>query len=293
VKVPIAFLVVVTATLSLAPSNAQVSQQSPQDATVVERGRYVIEIAAACGICHTTRGADGQLLPNMKLAGGRIIVDRGFRAVVPNITPDPDTGIGRWSDAEIAAAIRDGRRPDGTLIGPPMPIALYRGLSDHDLIAMVAYLRAVPPVQHAVTERSTYPFPLTAYGPPVAGVPDPPKDDPVARGAYLAGPVAHCMDCHTPPLPGERRDWSRIGAGGVPFEVPGGTAVARNVTSSKEYGIGGWTEEQIIRALTQGISADGHRLAPPMSGRAAIWAQLTERDQHDLVAYLRSLPPQE
>jgi mono/diheme cytochrome c family protein len=293
VKVPIAFLVVVTATLSLAPSNAQVSQQSPQDATVMERGRYVIEIAAACGICHTTRGADGQLLPNMKLAGGRIIVDRGFRAVVPNITPDPDTGIGRWSDAEIAAAIRDGRRPDGTLIGPPMPVALYRGLSDHDLIAMVAYLRAVPPVQHAVTERSTYPFPLTAYGPPVAGVPDPPKDDPVARGAYLAGPVAHCMDCHTPPLPGERRDWSRIGAGGVPFEVPGGTAVARNVTSSKEYGIGGWTEEQIIRALTQGISADGHRLAPPMSGRAAIWAQLTERDQHDLVAYLRSLPPQE
>jgi mono/diheme cytochrome c family protein len=293
VKVPIAFLVVVTATLSLAPSNAQVSQQSPQDATVMERGRYVIEIAAACGICHTTRGADGQLLPNMKLAGGRIIVDRGFRAVVPNITSDPDTGIGRWSDAEIAAAIRDGRRPDGTLIGPPMPIALYRGLSDHDLIAMVAYLRAVPPVQHAVTERSTYPFPLTAYGPPVAGVPDPPKDDPVARGAYLAGPVAHCMDCHTPPLPGERRDWSRIGAGGVPFEVPGGTAVARNVTSSKEYGIGNWTAEQIIRALTQGISADGHRLAPPMSGRASIWAQLTERDQHDLVAYLRSLPPQE
>ena len=291
-KVPIVLLVVVTATLS-APSNAQVSQQSPQDATVMERGRYVIEIAAACGICHTTRGADGQLLPNMKLAGGRVIADRGFRAVVPNITPDPDTGIGRWSDAEIAAAIRDGRRPDGTLIGPVMPIALYRGLSDHDLMAMVAYLRAVPPVQHAVTERSTYPFPLTADGPPVAGVPDPPKDDPVARGAYLAGPVAHCMDCHTPPLPGERRDWSRIGAGGVPFEVPGGTAVARNVTSSKEYGIGGWTEEQIIRALTQGISADGHRLAPPMSGRAAIWAQLTERDQHDLVAYLRSLPPQE
>jgi len=292
VKVPIVLLVVVTATLS-APSNAQVSQQSPQDATVMERGRYVIEIAAACGFCHTTRGADGQLLPNMKLAGGRVIADRGFRAVVPNITPDPDTGIGRWSDAEIAAAIRDGRRPDGTLIGPVMPIALYRGLSDHDLMAMVAYLRAVLPVEHAVTERSTYPFPLTPYGPPVAGVPDPPDDDPVARGAYLAGPLAHCIDCHTPPLPGERRDWSRIGAGGVPFEVPGGVAVSRNITSSKEYGIKDWTDEQIIRVLTQGISADGRRLAPPMSGRASIWAQLTERDKHDLVAYLRSLPPQE
>jgi mono/diheme cytochrome c family protein len=292
VKVSVVLLVVVTATLS-APSNAQVSQQSPQDATVMERGRYVIEIAAACGICHTTRGADGQLLPNMKLAGGRVIVDRGFRAVVPNITPDPDTGIGRWSDAEIAAAIREGRRTDGTLIGPVMPIALYRGLSDHDLMAMVAYLRAVLPVQHAVTERSTYPFQLTSYGPPVAGVPDPPEDDPVARGAYLAGPLAHCMDCHTPPLPGERRDWSRIGAGGVPFEVPGGVAVSRNITSSKEYGIKDWTDEQIIRVLTQGISADGRRLAPPMSGRAPIWAQLAERDKHDLIAYLRSLPPQE
>ena len=160
-------------------------------------------------------------------------------------------------------------------------------------MAMVAYLRAVPPVQHAVTERSTYPFRLTPYGPPVAGVPDPPEDDPVARGAYLAGPLAHCMDCHTPALPGERRDWSRIGAGGVPFEGPSGVAVSRNITSSKEYGIKDWTDEQIIRVLTQGISADGRRLAPPMSGRAPIWAQLTERDRHDLVAYLRSLPPQE
>lgn len=292
-KMLMVLLAVGTATLSLAPSNAQVSQESPQDATAIERGRYLIEIAAACGRCHTTRGADGQLLPNMKLAGGPIIAERGFRAVVPNITPDSETGIGRWSDAEIAAAIRDGRRPDGTLIGPPMPIELYRGLSDHDLVAMVTYLRTMPPVRHAVTERSVYPFPLTPYGPQVVGVPDPPKDDPVARGAYLAGPVAHCMDCHTPPLPGERRDWSRIGAGGVPFEGPWGAAVARNITSSKEYGIGDLTDEQIIRALTQGISADGHRLAPPMSVRASIWAQLTERDQHDLVAYLRSLPPQE
>jgi mono/diheme cytochrome c family protein len=293
-KVPTALLALaVTATVSVPPSGAQVSQQSPQDAAVMERGRYLVETAAFCGVCHTTRGADGRLLPGMELAGGRIFYERGFHAVVPNITPDPETGIGRWSDVEIAAAVRDGRRPDGRLIGPPMPIELYRGLSDHDIVAMVAYLRAVPPVHHAVTERSTYPFPLTPYGPPVVGVPDPPRDDPAARGAYLAGPVAHCMDCHTPPLPGERRDWPRIGAGGVPFEGPWGAAVARNITSSKEHGIGDWTDEQIIWAITQGTSADGRRLAPPMSGRSSIWAQLTERDQHDLVAYLRSLPPQE
>jgi hypothetical protein len=72
-----------------------------------------------------------------------------------------------------------------------------------------------------------------------------------------------------PPLASERRDWSRVGAGGAPFEGAWGIVVARNVTSSKEYGIGGWTDEQIIRALTQGISADGHRLAPP-NERAAV-----------------------
>jgi mono/diheme cytochrome c family protein len=292
-KISKALLVLAVTPAFMAIFSARAAQSSPQDPAVMERGRYLVETAAFCGVCHTTRGPDGRLLSGMELAGGRILADRGFRAVAPNITSDPDTGIGRWSDAEIAASIRDGRRPDGTLIGPPMPIELYRGLSDHDLEAIVAYLRTVPPVHHAVTERSTYPYPLTPYGPPVAGVPEPPKDDPVARGAYLAGPVAHCMDCHTPPLPGERRDWSRMGAGGVPFEGPSGVVLGRNITSSKEYGIGNWSDDQIIVALTRGVSADGRRLAPPMSGRASIWARLTERDQHDLVAYLRFLPPQE
>src|SRR4029077_13572536 len=106
-----------------------------------------------------------------------------IRAVVPNTSPDAETGIGRWTDSEIATAIRDGRRPDGSIIGPPMPIALYRGISDRDLTAIVIYLRTVPPVRHAVTERSTYPFALGPYGPTVGHVRDPP-DDPVARGAY-------------------------------------------------------------------------------------------------------------
>lgn len=178
----------------------------------------------------------------MELAGGRVLAERGFRAVAPNITPDLETGIGRWSDAELATAIRDGRRPDGSLIGPPMPVELNRGLSDRDVAAMVAYLRAVPPVRHAVMERSTYPYPLTLRGPPVVSVPDPPEGDPVARGAYLAGPVAHCMDCHTPPLADDRRDWSRMGAGGVPLEGPWGVVLASNITSSKEHGIGDWTD---------------------------------------------------
>ena len=269
----------------------------------LERGRYLVETVAFCGVCHNTRDADGRMRPGMELAGGRVmsmnevrtvlsnIPPGDIRAVVPNITPDAETGIGRWTDSEIATAIREGRRPDGSIIGPPMPIALYRGISDRDLTAIVTYLRTVPPVRHAVTERSTYPFALGPYGPTVGHVPDPP-DDPVARGAYIAGPLAHCMECHTPLLSVVQRDWTRIGAGGMPIEGPWGIVVAPNITSNRDYGIGGWTDDQILGAITRGIAADGRRLLPPMGARAAIYSRITDSDLRDLITYLRSLTSQ-
>ena len=231
-------------------------------------------------------------VPGMALAGGRVFAERGFRAVAPNITPDPETGIGAWTDAAIAAAIRDGRRPDGSLIGPPMPVESYRGLSDRDLAAMVAYLRTVPPVRHAVAERSHYPFDPTPHGPPVASVPDPPEDDPVRRGEYLAVNLAHCMDCHSAQLSEGRTDPNGRGALGLVLEGPWGAVQAPNISSHPERGLGRWTDEQVLRAITQGVSADGRRLAPPMGGRAPVWARLSERDKRDLLAYIRSLPPQ-
>lgn len=266
----------------------------------LERGHYLVETVAFCGVCHNTRDADGRMRPGMELAGGRVmsmnevrtvlsnIPPGNIRAVVPNITPDAETGIGRWTDSEIATAIREGRRPDGSIIGPPMPIALYRGISDRDLTAIVTYLRTVPPVRHVVTERSTYPFALDPYGPTVGHVPDPP-DDPVARGAYIAGPLAHCMECHTPLLSVVQRDWTRIGAGGMPIEGPWGIVVAPNITSNRDYGIGGWTDDQILGAITRGIAPDGRRLLPPMGARAAIYSRITDSDLRDLITYLRSL----
>src|SRR5215203_4495686 len=168
----------------LATVSAAGAQQGDRD-TLLERGRYLVEIAAVCGACHNTFGPGMVPVPGMAQAGGRVFEERGFRAVAPNITQDSETGIGGWTDAQIAAAIRDGHRPDGSPIGPPMPVESYRGISDRDLAAMVAYLRTVPPVRHAVAERSRYPFELTPHGPPVASVPDPPEDDPVKRGEYL------------------------------------------------------------------------------------------------------------
>lgn len=260
--------------------------QAP-DLALLERGRYLVEVVAACGNCHTPMGASGPL-PGRSLAGGMLFDEPPFRAVASNITPDPETGIGRWTDAELGRAIREGIRPDGSLIGPPMPFAWYRGLADRDVAAMVAFLRTVPPVRNAV-ERSTYRIPLPpAYGPPVGAVAAP-ADTPVSRGAYLAGPVAHCMECHTPMLPDGRHDLARLGAGGMGFPGPWGVSVARNLTPHAS-GLGGWTDAQIIRAITEGVSADGRRLAPPMA--FAAYRHMAPSDLADLVAYLRSLPPQ-
>ena len=138
-----------------------------------------------------------------------------------------------------------------------MPIALYRGISDHDLAAIIAYLRAVPPIHNAVTQHSSYPFPIDPLGPPVEHIADP-ADNPIARGAYIAGPLAHCIECHAPPLSVVQRDWSRSGAGGMPIEGPWGIVVAPNITPDKEHGIGNWTDQQIRDALTKGVTPDGH-----------------------------------
>ncbi|WP_439596200.1 c-type cytochrome [Falsiroseomonas sp.] len=258
-----------------------------QDAALLERGRHLVEVTGACGNCHTPMGPQGPI-PGKTLAGGSVFDEPPFRAVAPNITPDPETGIGRWTDAQLARAIREGIRPDGRLIGPPMPMTLYRGLSDRDVAAMVAWLRTVPPVENRV-ERSVYRITLPpAYGPPIASVPEP-ADNPVARGEYLANAVAHCMECHTPMLPTGQNDRTRLGAGGMEFRGPWGISVAPNLTPHAN-GLGGWTDAQIIRAVTQGISASDRPLSPPM----AFWAyrNMTQQELSDLIAYLRSLPPQ-
>ena len=112
---------------------------------------------------------------------------------------------------------------------------------------------------------------------------------PVSRGAYLAGPLGHCTECHTPMREGGHRDWSRLGAGGQRFPGPWGVSVARNITPHRDAGIGAWTDAQIVRAVTEGMSADGRRMFPPMG--YAYYARMTPQDLADLVAYLRSLPP--
>jgi mono/diheme cytochrome c family protein len=256
--------------------------------TLLERGTYLVQSIVACGNCHTPQTPDGPA-PGMELAGQFLIEMPEFTAHAPNITQDVETGIGAWSDAEIITAIREGRRPDGSLIGPPMPIALYREVSDRDVQAIVAYLRQVPAVRNEVP-RSEYRIPLPpSYGPPVAEVPEVPRDDAVAYGAYLAGPLGHCIECHTPMTEGHPDFEHRLGAGGFVFDGPWGRSVSANITPHPEDGIADYSDADIKRVITQGLRPDGSRLMPPMG--IAYYANLSEADLDALVAYLRSLKP--
>ena len=255
----------------------------------LERGKYLMNSIVACGNCHTPKGPNGKAIATMELAGGVEINAPIFHAVGSNITPDKDTGIGNWTDAQIIEAIRNGKRPDGTIIGPPMPIAFYRDMSDTDVKAIVAYLRSVKPIKNQV-EKSTYKIPLPPnYGPPVTHVADVPRTNTVAYGKYLATGLGHCMDCHTPLVQG-RNDMTRIGAGGNTFESPlGGLIIAANLTPGNPDGIAHWTNDQVKKAITDGIRPDGRPLVRLM---AFDWYKnIDNADLNALVAYLRSLKP--
>ncbi|MEP4888349.1 MAG: cytochrome c [Alphaproteobacteria bacterium] len=253
--------------------------------TLLERGTYLMQSVVACGNCHTPKGPDGDI-PGMELAGmAPFEKTPAFDANSPNITQDMETGIGGWTDAQIIASIREGKRPDGSIIGPPMPIGLYRGMSDWDVQAIVAYLRTVKPIRNEIP-KSVYRIPLPpAYGPPVGSVPSVSPDDRVAYGAYLAGPAGHCIECHSP-LGEKGPDWvNRTGAGGFEFHGPWGVSVSSNITPA---GLGNRSYAEIRRMITEGIRPDGSRMLPPMA--YSYYANIKEEDLRAIVAYLRTLP---
>lgn len=263
-----------------------VSQAAAQNP--VERGKYLVEVIGACGNCHTPKGPNGDIAEK-HLAGGFVIEEAFGKAIGGNITQDKETGIGSWTDQEIIRAIREGKSKDGNILGPPMPFPLYRNLSDNDVKAMVAYLRTVKPVKNAVP-KSQYKIPLPpAWGPPVGSVPDPPKNNLVKYGEYLAGPVAHCAECHTPQLPGGRPDETKFFAGGFPFRGPYGVSYSANLTPDKGTGIGNWTDEQLRRAIN-GVRPDGRTLLPPMPWMYYA-GKIADGDMKAMIAYLRSLKP--
>lgn len=260
-----------------------------QDDAQMVRGKYLMEGVVACANCHIARGDKGQPLFDKGMSGGMLFEDAAFKARAPNITPDPETGIGKWTDAQLAKAIREGIRPDGSVIGPPMPIPFYRNISDSDLAAIIAYIKAQPPVKHVVA-KSTYNFPLPPnYGPPLAPVQAPDAADTLKYGQYLAN-IGHCMECHTPRNNKGMLVTSRLGAGGQVFPGPdGSTTLSANLTPH-ENGLKDWTDAQIAQTIRTGIDKNGHHLKPIMA--FGWYKNINDSDMNALITYLRSLKPE-
>ena len=280
IRAGIFFVIVVLANASCA-----------QAQTPLERGSYLVNTIMACGNCHTPRGPDGAPQMDKELSGGIRFDEPVFDVTASNITPDPETGIGRWSDADIRKLMVTGFRPDGVQVAPIMPFQFYKGMNARDLDAVVAYLKNVAAVKNQV--------PAPVYKVPVTGTPYPDAQkpmtdaamrDPLARGRYLAA-IGHCMECHTPMVQGRHQFDTAFGKGGTEIPGPWGVSVASNITASKTAGLGNASEADIKRAITQGIGKDGRKLKPPMAYDA--YARMTDQDLDALVAWMRSLPPKD
>ena len=274
----------------------------------VERGEYLVRGPAACGSCHTPMGPltndknDRRVgpIPGMELAG-QVETEPFGQVTMTNLTPGGP--IASWTDEEVIQAIREGIRPDGSLVGIPMLIPTYRHLSDNDVKSIVLFLRSLPAVGNDLPP-SKYNMPLPkSYGPPVGHVPDISEKNKVEYGAYLAGPVAHCTICHTPwgeenkeimklfmnppdynglmTLPG-------LGQGGMVLKGPWGMSIAANITSHPTA-LGRYTDEEVKKMITQGIHPSGMKLMPCMPYEN--YALMTDEDLDALIAYLRTIPP--
>jgi mono/diheme cytochrome c family protein len=257
---------------------------------LVKRGDYLVNGIMTCGNCHSPKGPTGDI-PGKLFSGGLSWDEPPFKVTAPNITQDKDTGIGGWTDAQIKTLMRTGILPNGAHIAMIMPTGFYHIMTDSDLNAVVAYLRTIKPISNKVADP-IYKMPQVEHVLPGGEKPytDAMLSDKVKKGFYLAT-IAHCMECHTPMDKGMRQWDTRLGAGGFDFPGPWGVSTSRNITSSKTKGLGGWTDAEIKRAITTGVSKDGSHLKPPMGFH--YYATLTPDDLDAVVAYLRTVPAKE
>ncbi len=257
---------------------------------LVKRGEYLVNGILTCGNCHTPKGPNGDIM-DKAFSGGLSWDEPPFKVTAPNITQDKDTGIGNWTDAQIKTLMRTGMMPNGVHIAMVMPTGFYHIMTERDLDAVVAYLRTLKPIKNTVP-APVYKMPQLEHVLPGGEAPytEAMMSDRLKKGFYLAT-IAHCMECHSPMDKGVRQWDTRLGAGGFDFPGPWGVSTSRNITSSKDKGIGAWSDAEIKRAITQGISKDGSHLKPPMGFH--YYATLTPDDLDAVVAYLRMVPAKE
>jgi mono/diheme cytochrome c family protein len=259
--------------------------------TPLERGSYLVNSIGACGNCHTPRQ---QGVPDLskKLSGGFQTFDEPWFTVKgANITPDKETGLGNWSDDELHKTLITGVRPNGVTLATVMPYPFYKVMMPSDVDAIVAYLRSVPAIRNEV-QAPSYKAQQVAAAVPGAdkAMTEADLKDPVKRGFYLAS-IAHCMACHSRASEAVPPDFKgNYGRGGREFKGPWGVTVTANISGSPAKGLGGWSDAEIRRALTEGISKDGRKLKPPMIDYVAYYKTWKPEDLDALIAWIRTIP---
>ncbi len=282
---------IAAAMIGAKPAIPEVSRTDPSIYTqaVIERGR-LLAAAGDCAVCHTA--------PNgVKNAGGRAL-DTPFGTIyTTNLTPDPETGIGKWSFTAFQRAMREGISRDGRHLYPAFPYTSFTKTTDDDLMAIYAYLMSRPPVRAEVPKNElAFPFnmrPLVGLWNALYLKPGPDAVDPMRsaqwnRGAYLVNGLGHCTACHTPrnALGAEKNGRSWLGGAMIDgWEAPPLTAITHAPVP--------WTEQELFRYLRHGDSAQHGVASGPMLPVVQELATLPEEDVRAMAHYLASFntPP--
>ena len=257
----------------------------------LERGRYVTNAVSGCLLCHSEVDWNAFTVKPGTEGAGRSFADEGIPFLrTPNITPDPETGAGRWTDDMLARAIREGIGYDGRTLFPVMPYSQYRYMSDEDLASVIVYVRSLPPVRHA-QPPSEIPFPVNRFinavpQPVLEPVHAPDRSDPVKYGEYLVR-IGVCRDCHNPADEQGRAVPNMEFGGGFTLISPLGTVASANITSDAS-GIPYYTEDLFIEVMRTGMvrSRKIHDYMP-----WKMYGQQTDEDLKAMFAYVKTIPP--
>lgn len=257
------------------------------------RGRYLVTSVSGCFSCHseTDWQASGFPAKAGTEGAGRLWDREGLPFVTaPNITPDPETGAGGWTDDMLARAIREGIGHDGRTLFPLMPYAQYRSMSDEDLASIVVYLRSLPAIKRALPPTRV-PFPVNRFinsvpQPITSAIPHPDRRNPVAYGDYLTR-LGACRDCHTPT---DRRNLPIAAlefGGGFVLTGPYGQVASRNLTPAPS-GIPYYNADLFVEVMRTGM-VKARKVHDAMPWRA--FGGQTDEDLRAIFAFLQTLPP--
>jgi mono/diheme cytochrome c family protein len=245
--------------------------------------------AGGCASCHATPDQKD----NLRLGGGLPLKSPFGTFHVPNISPDPIDGIGRWSEADFVTAMVKGTSPDGRHYYPAFPYTSYQKMTQADVRDLFAFIKTLAPVQGRVRDHDL-PFPFNIrrtlggwkllYLDGRAFAPDASKDADWNRGAYLVNGPGHCAECHSPRNALGGLIESQRFAGGPD---PSGSGWVPNIN---QHGLANWSVEDIARLLETGENRDSDTVGGEMGKVVANTAQLTERDRNAMAVYLKSLP---